>query len=423
MSAQCPPRRAPRYARQRGQAMLLTVLLIGVGVSAVVYNFVAPAKHSIERDRLTAASLARAKEALLGYAAKNPDQPGILPCPDMDNDGTADAPCGVTGATAIGRLPWKTLDLPPLRDGTGECLWYAVSGNFKNSGVSGPAVVNSESTGTLIVNNSAGTPVLSGSNSALAIVFAPGAPLPVQDRTSGTPSECGGNTNAANYLDSQTIGGTPFNNATGGGTNSFVAAAASPGPADLNDRLLPITNDALFSIVEMRVLRELRNALRTYHAFRGYFPSANPFADTTETYACDYLSFRGRPPLHIAAGCPMFADWRTPEELPTWFGPNKWQNLTYYSVSPCRVGPAGPFQAGIDTQCALQGDPKVDGTPVPAVAFTTGRALAAQTRPSTQVPNYLDLVGASNENQNLDANFISPVRSTTNNDRLIVVSP
>jgi hypothetical protein len=408
-----------RVARQRGQAMLLTVLLLGAGVSAVIYNFVAPARHSIERDRLTAASLAYAKDALLGYAAKNLNQPGILPCPDTDNDGTADAPCGVAGATAIGRLPWKTLDLPPLRDGTGECLWYAVSGNFKNSGVSGPAIVNSESTGTLVVSNSAGTPVLSGSDSALAIVFAPGAPLTAQDRTPGAASECGGNINAANYLDSQTIGGTPFNNATGGGTNSFVTATASPGPADLNDRLLPITYDAVFSIVEMRVLRELRNALRSYRTAHGYFPGANTYTDGT--YACNYFIFQGRPPLNIALGCSAFADWGT--ELPAWFGPNNWQNVTYYSVGPCRLGPIGALQGSLDVLCTTLGDPKIDGAPVHALAFTAGRALTGQTRPSTLVPNYLDLVVVSNENQNSDLNFISPIRSATNNDRLTVVWP
>ena len=38
MSAQCPPRRAPRPARQRGQAMLLTVLLLGRGVLLPLYT-------------------------------------------------------------------------------------------------------------------------------------------------------------------------------------------------------------------------------------------------------------------------------------------------------------------------------------------------------------------------------------------------
>ena len=49
---------------------------------------------------------------------------GDLPCPDRDDDGDADAVPGCdTAALALGRLPWKTLGLPDLRDGDGERLW------------------------------------------------------------------------------------------------------------------------------------------------------------------------------------------------------------------------------------------------------------------------------------------------------------
>src|SRR5689334_19147629 len=124
MSAQCPPRRAPRGARQGGQAMLLTVLLLGVGVSAVVYTFASPAKRSIEAERITAAALADAKTALIGYAVGIRVDAGVagtprigdLPCPDITNTGVAGGSCSNGGGTTIGRLPWKTLGLPDLRD-------------------------------------------------------------------------------------------------------------------------------------------------------------------------------------------------------------------------------------------------------------------------------------------------------------------
>ena len=124
MKAQSMPRRAPRSARQRGQAMLLTVLLVAVGTSAVIYKFVSPAKQSIERDRITAAALAEAKAELIGYAVGirldtgvNP-RVGDLPCPDIANDGTAGGSCSNAGGMTLGRLPWKTLGLPDLRDGS-----------------------------------------------------------------------------------------------------------------------------------------------------------------------------------------------------------------------------------------------------------------------------------------------------------------
>src|SRR5262245_11131637 len=102
--------------------MLLTVLLLGVGVSAVIYNFVTPARDAQERERITAAALAQAKQALIGFAAGvtlgGAARPGDLPCPDQDNDGDADAvPACDTPALALGRFPWKTLGLPDLRDG------------------------------------------------------------------------------------------------------------------------------------------------------------------------------------------------------------------------------------------------------------------------------------------------------------------
>jgi hypothetical protein len=102
---------------QQGQAAIILLLLVGLGVIALVYGLATPAKESIERDKRTAAALAQAKEALIGFAAgidlsaAGTPRPGDLPCPDFDNDGTADTPCGAV----VGRLPWQRLGLPDLR--------------------------------------------------------------------------------------------------------------------------------------------------------------------------------------------------------------------------------------------------------------------------------------------------------------------
>ena len=436
------PRRAPQSACQRGQAMLLTVLLLGVGVSAVIYNFVTPAKQAVERDRITAAALAQAKAALIGYAAANASQPGVLPCPDTDNDGSADAPCGALGATAIGRLPWRTLGVAPLRDGMGECLWYAVSGNFKNSGVSGPAVLNSDSLGTLVVNDSTGTAVLSGSNAALAIVFAAGAQLPTQDRTPTGTSVCGGNTNAASYLDTRTIGATTFNNATGGGTSNFVMAATTPGPTELNDRLLPITRDVLLPVVEMRVAREVRQVLRSYYAVNHYYP---PAAQFTGTAWVDGL-YRGRVPTDSCSPVTGLA-------LPAWFAPNNWHRVMIYAVAPrctpaltpsgttscassCTGATGGPgwtcpdYTIGVPAQNCnnVAAGPylSIDGSPMyQAAIFAAGHGVSGQARPCGAIVDCLEAVGASNENIDAVDNYayVKPVRSATNNDNLVIVAP
>ncbi len=45
MSIQPRPRRPLAGAHQRGQAMLLTVLLLATGISAIIYNFATPANN------------------------------------------------------------------------------------------------------------------------------------------------------------------------------------------------------------------------------------------------------------------------------------------------------------------------------------------------------------------------------------------
>ena len=126
--------------QQRGIALLLVLSLLGLLAVVLVIGFTGDLTRQNKRQQQTADALARAKDALIGYAANyrddHPDQVfGYLPCPDMNGiagEGIANPACGTEDVTVIGRLPWKSLELPPLRDGDGECLWYAVSGNFKN---------------------------------------------------------------------------------------------------------------------------------------------------------------------------------------------------------------------------------------------------------------------------------------------------
>ena len=121
--------------------------------------------------------------------------PGYLPCPDLDNDGWAEATCGSQNgdsgqAERLGRLPWKTLGLPDLRDGYGERLWYAVSSKYKgllNCAVSRACLdmTPEAALGTISVRDTAGALLHDGTlgdarragGGALAVVIAPGPPL------------------------------------------------------------------------------------------------------------------------------------------------------------------------------------------------------------------------------------------------------
>jgi hypothetical protein len=435
-----PPRRAPQSARQRGQAMLLTVLLLGVGVSAVVYNFVAPAKQSIERDRITVQALAQAKDALIGYAAAD-NRPGSLPCPDGTNSGVAgspiptDCPGYVSGNVYVGRLPWRSLHLPDLRDGYGERLWYAVSREYaRNSSTCGSCPLNSDTPGQLTITG--------GPSGVIAIVFSPGAVVGSQVRD--TPNE----NNVSHYLE----GG----NQLGITTNTFVNALAT---ATFNDKLLPITREALFPVVEMRVARELRLTLRSYYTANGYYPYAASFPG----YASTPNTYRGYIPATISTCVPApgIADPLTavPGGAAGWFIANNWHQVMVYAVAPrctpkitsiseihatppacalsCGSGP--PYTCDmpstmtidasvlncVDVSRAFLTVTGISSTIESLVLPASYRLGAQPARPCSSISDCLESVGA--DNQNIDSpdnyQYVKPVRSSGNNDSLVIVSP
>lgn len=278
MSPQPRPRFGPAAAGQRGQALILALLIVGAAIAALVYFLATPAKLKLERDRKTAAALAQAKAALIGFAASvditvdcpGPDCPrlGDLPCPDLDNNGTVDVgtdtPCGTVGTDRLGRLPWKSLGLPDVRDGDGERLWYAVSGNAKNSPRTSCAppvpagCLNSDSSGTITVRDRNGAVIQSG---AIAVIIAPGAVLRRQGAASAQDRGAVGVNTASNYLD---VSGAYDNAASA--ANAFINgdifdAAGNP---IVNDRVLAITTADLMPLLQRRVAKEALNCLEAY---------------------------------------------------------------------------------------------------------------------------------------------------------------
>lgn len=186
--------------RSRGAVLAAATLILLLAIGAVLALELARASGSAQRERITASALAEAREALIAYAADRPVSaavgPGYLPCPDLDNDGWAESTCGsLTGdigqAERLGRLPWKTLGVPDLRDGHGERLWYAVSTKYKgllNCAASRACVDMSpdaalgtitvrDASGTLVHDGSIAEPYRAGEGGAVAVVIAPGPPL------------------------------------------------------------------------------------------------------------------------------------------------------------------------------------------------------------------------------------------------------
>lgn len=290
-------------ARQRGAALLILLALVSM---AVMFALVTGLNRSAgdlarARDQKTYAALAQAKEALIAYAVMYKDThddpinskyyvPGYLPCPDLGSpflgEGVAAGSCPQSGPSSLvsvmGRLPWKTLGLDALKDGSGECLWYAVSGTYKNNpnGVSGSTttsnMMNWDTNGQFAVVDSNGNTLAGSSadNQAVAVIFAPGSALipagasTTQDRTpvSGTTA-CGGNYNPAAYMETaKDINNSVINNSTlvtpssPGSVSDVSKFIARTGSDTFNDKLVYITRADIWNAIKKR--SDFNNYLR-----------------------------------------------------------------------------------------------------------------------------------------------------------------
>lgn len=417
--------RVPAY--ERGQAMILTVVLIAVGVGAALLVMTSTVSVSIanKQAKHNEAVLARVKEALIGWSAArtrtatNPNaRPGELPCPDTDNNGFAendDDNDGVDEASCasgtIGRVPWKTLGIPEPKDSAGETLWYAVSGNFRVYRDTAPhaytSPITSDTLGTLTIYHETTSNTIT--NEAIAVIFAPGVALGTQDRSTTTTMSCAAPSGtyfrhqcASNYL--EIAGGV--NNARINGP--YIRAQAS---ATFNDRLLVITNADLMPVVEQRVGREMRSLLDAYRAATLFYP----WADSNDGNS-DLGYNRGRFPCNPAGTLPVVWGSVTPATptLPAWLtngcGNNGWASVIYYAAgqgsldvgcTTCEtVPPCLDLSLNLDVAC---------GTSL--VLLTPGAASGAR----TWVTGYFE--DAENSDNN-DDRYVTPTSRNYDRDRI-----
>lgn len=398
----------PGIRAQCGQTFLIMVLLIAVGAGALLYNLVSPGRIAIERDRQTHAALAQAKDALIGFAAglqySVTERPGNLPCPDISGFGSQGNNCNSDGVR-IGRLPWKSLGLPELRDGHGEPLWYAVSDNFKKSTATG--ILNIDTPGNLTVTGS--TPA----TNVIAIVFSPGPVVGSQDRNPNTTSACATTgTSMKNHL-------CATNFLEGGNENADTIFVSGPTTTTFNDKLLLITGDALFPPVEMRVAREARIALRTFYNNNLFFPYANAYSDGS--YNCTNDELSGRIPQYFTDNCKLLPGdpaWKN-AAWPSWFFPNNWHHHLFYAVASKCAKPISPACIASGGMLTVNNMPSPNNN-IRALIIAPGRALAGQPpRPCASVTDCLE----DAENTNGDATYTASEVTPTVNDRLVVVSP
>jgi len=453
--------------RQRGAALLLLLALSGVLAVVVVLNLLsAGAPSAQERERVTQEALGRAKQALIAYVVSELDRnpslaPGLLPCPartslSVDNEeGYAVlGDCGSQDESRVGRLPWKTLDVEPLRDGYGECLWYVVSGNFKRGNTAGGKLVNWDTTGQLEVLGEGGSGLLAGATAetrAAAVIIAPGPSLQQARAPVAHTPNCPGNHDPAQYLEGvgslaadNTLATTPSAPPAGslsGGLSRLINSYTDPatGRSLVNDRLIVITPKEIFAAIEKRrplvgpqeapntePATLLRRLTKRVAQCLGEFPydrlpdesvrkdrrlpwAAGPapanyaldasYAEVTERRVGRVPAYLGvsavtppaPPPVYLTLD-PRYLELHCSHwpEIRHWF--QHWKDHLFYAVAPDFDQLTG---APSDTLCAgscLTVNGEV--TPRPAIVMFAGRPLAGQSRTLTSErgtpANYLE---------------------------------
>lgn len=339
-----------RSLRRNGGIALLAFLaaLVAVGLAFFIGNLT-PQVMEARRAQKTQEALAQAREALIGYALQYRERQlgtgtldamyGYLPMPDVGSSRfhpSQPASCNTEGCamqfingafpadteTIIGRFPWKTVGVEPLRDGHGECLWYIVSANHKDLGISSTVRMNWDTLSHLDVVVADGSTTLaavlaSAHERPLAVIFSPGPPLPGQNRSKlggDDVTQCGGNYDARNYLDphiATALGGVT--NYLAGTNNASAVTDADAKPLILqgrvfdsggnflpnacegagctlvaNDSGLPLTGDQLFGAIRKNAyFRTDINAMldRMVNCLRDQ-PPPSDFADRIPDSSC-----------------------------------------------------------------------------------------------------------------------------------------
>jgi len=478
-------------ARQHGVVLTVVMVIMVMGGAAALVSSLSTSALESARQKTTAAALAQAKEALISYAITYGDTHpgevhGYLPCPDTDasnGEGSSKLSCGSKNTSVVGRLPWRSLGLAPLRDGNGECLWYAVSGTYKNN--SKTDLMNWDNAGLFEVMASDGAGYLAGSTAdsrAVAVIFAPNTILGGQSRSStGSASICGGNYTASNYLDNDTV--HSIDNSSPDVTNPdavsrFIAGLIknASGNVIVNDRVIFITRDDIFNAIMRRAdfVDPARNPLRLMtqkaaeciadygrHNAAGPSDKRLPWAgrlSPTTGYLTD-CSYRdgtsstrltyGRLPYRVdgsrsgsnntitrtrcdgtnsyyqlksdGANCPSVTDWN--KYYPWW---TNWKDHVFYSLAySYRPAVANSPPTSCDTCLTVNGV-----GPYAAIVTFAGRKLSSQTRTVSadrrDFINYLEganFITSLPSNTSGDDNYQSGVATDSFNDVLYCINP
>lgn len=438
------------------------LLVVVIGFAAALIGTLGTTALQTARQQTTATALAQAKEALIGYAVIYGDTHagqvhGYLPCPDIDGsngEGSAKLSCGSKDISSLGRLPWKMLELPMLRDGDGECLWYAVSGTYKNNPKT--SMMNWDNDGLFAILDTGGASI---AQDVVAVIFAPGASLGGQDRTpDGSAPACGGNYNAGNYLDSDGV----IDNAAVSGTAQAISQFRAGTAGRYNDQIMVVTKNDIFNAIMHRadfvdpsrnplllMARKAAECIADYGRrnsggtgdkrlpWAGMLPGGSTDYRTNSNYDDAGGLLAGRLPFlvnasdaatHNAIGspfyqlagnggnCPGVTDW--PVYYPWWAN---WKDHLFYALARDFNPDSGTSSCG--TCLSVNG-----AGAYAAVLVFAGQKLAGQTRATAgdhlDFGNYLESRNLSNgANLSGNSNYESAAASGSFNDVLFCINP
>lgn len=255
--------------KQKGAALIVLVLAFIMATSVLVISNYSIDRGKIAYEKRTTEALALAKEALVSYAVTFHDNNaaglmGFLPCPEFTSSPTEGESigtnCGNQYDSYLGRFPWKSLGVKPIKDGSGNCLWYAVSGDYKNnigydrnnlnqaSGMSRSEMLNQDSNGAFRIFDE-NLNVIDGQtpgSRVLAVIIAPGNPVTGQSRAFTAGTQCGGDFDSSHFLE---LFNTKDNRSISTGVGHLIdefIASSNGFDSTFNDRIITISQDDIW---------------------------------------------------------------------------------------------------------------------------------------------------------------------------------
>jgi type II secretory pathway pseudopilin PulG len=399
-------------ARQRGQAILLSLILV-LMIAAIGITRYAASGATINSQNIAnnAEQMSMIKMALILYArnGRNPApaacpsttnaRPGELPCPDLDGDGIEECLC--TASQRVGRVPWKTLGIPEPKDAAGETFWYVLSASNRPwTSTGSPTAINSDTKGTLpvwkddMVNNL--------TNEAIAVIIAPGAEIGTQSRRPNHNAACTltGTTIAESWCANNYMEDTP-----GGGFNwknngPFVMTLSTQSTGTFNDQLMPVMMTDILPLIEQKVGSDLVTLFKQYKVAAGYYPWASNAWTGTSVASARY----GNPPL-VTATPTNWGSGGTPT-VPVYLTNNNWWRVIYYAVGDRITASPSTFNV-----FNYNG-----GGNTSAIFITPG--AAGSSRPSTSWADYVD----DATNRDGDDTFATPASTAITKDHLYSIA-